>query len=85
MEQLAPTLRLTLINHATRPTFSYKRNNVEILALYDSGAIVPVWCASEKAFLKAYPEAELDKRNGLIFGIWKGKREILRRIYSKNV
>ncbi|MBR1669446.1 MAG: hypothetical protein IJ695_01990 [Butyrivibrio sp.] len=75
MDQSVPTLQLSLISHAERPTFSYIRNNIEILAMYDSGAVVPVWCASEKALLKAYPNAELDQRKGFISGFGKDKQE----------
>jgi len=75
VDQLVQTLRLNLINSQSRPTYSFSRNGVEILAMYDSGAIVPVWCLSEKSLLKSYPEAILVNETGYISGFGKGKEE----------
>ena len=72
MEQSAPILQLNLINIVKRPMCSFIHNDVEILALFDSGALIPVWCTSEKAFLKAYPEAELINKDGYISGFGEG-------------
>ena len=47
MESLNQTLQLKLINKKTRPSFEYESNGEYIIALFDTGAIVPVWCAGE--------------------------------------
>ena len=75
MDQSVRILRLDLTNLRERPTFSLMRNNVEVVVMYDSGASIPVWCASEKVLLKAYPDATLIPQKGFISGFGKDKEE----------
>lgn len=50
----------------------YKSNDVEITALFDTGAMTPVWCMGAKKFQKAYPDA-IDKNEECdIYGFGKG-------------
>ena len=51
------TLVLKLFNSKNRPSFSYMRNDMEIMALMDTGAETPVWCTGEETFCIAYPDA----------------------------
>ena len=52
------TLVLKLFNRKNRPCFSYVSNDEEVMALLDSGAETPVWCAGEGEFRAAYPDAQ---------------------------
>jgi len=52
------TLVLQLFNRKNRPSFQYISNETKIMALIDSGAETPVWCAGEEEFLAAYPDSK---------------------------
>ncbi|MBR5969207.1 MAG: hypothetical protein IK016_02545 [Lachnospiraceae bacterium] len=65
------TLVLQLFNRKNRPTFLYVSNEEEITALFDSGAETPVWCAGERDFVAAYPDAKRLNWKTKIFGFGK--------------
>ena len=65
------TLVLRLFRRKERPSFQYESNDVKIMALVDSGAETPVWCAGETEFLAAYPDAVRQAWNTDIRGFGK--------------
>ena len=65
------TLVLQLYNRKNRPVFSYTSNEEEVTALLDSGAEAPVWCAGDKDFCAAYPDAKKLDWETKIFGFGK--------------
>ena len=71
------TLRLELFRKLDRPVFSYYSNDVEIMALLDSGSYAPVWCAGEDDFLKAYPHAMKQSWDAEISGFGVGAEKSL--------
>ena len=66
------TLRLPFISGKTRPVFVFYANGNEIVALYDTGAVTPVWSKSEKRLKEAFPLAEEQERTCLLSGFGKG-------------
>ena len=65
------TLVLSLFNKKNRPSFEYESNGFTFTALFDSGAEAPVWCAGEKDFLSAYPDAVKQDWECEIYGFGK--------------
>ena len=69
------TLVLQLFNRKNRPSFQYVSNDTRIMALIDSGAETPVWCAGEEEFLAAYPDAVKQNWNSEIHGFGREPEE----------
>ena len=57
MDQSERILSLKLLNTRDRPFISYIRNNEEIIAMMDTGALTPVWCMGVDKFTRSYPDA----------------------------
>ena len=55
MELSTQTLQIPLIERKSRPMFEYVENGEYILALYDTGALSPVWCAGLGMLKSVYP------------------------------
>ena len=51
-------LSFPLTNTRSRQIFEYKRDNGDILMMYDSGAQIPVWCVGKTLLKVAYPNVE---------------------------
>lgn len=83
MELLEQTLTFKLFNSKSRPSFVFFNNKIEIICLYDTGAVTPVWCMGERKFLKTYPEAIKQNNNCYISGFGQGREECFVYIIPK--
>ena len=72
MGLLTRTLRLPFIRGSGRPVFSLTTNGVEVVVLYDSGAVTPVWAKNERMLKEAFPLVEKQERTCLLSGFGKG-------------
>jgi len=61
------------ISGSSRPIFSFIANGgEEVIAMYDSGAITPVWAKNERVLRSLFPLAEKQERGCLLSGFGRG-------------
>ncbi len=66
------TLRFAFISGSSRPIFELYANGNEVVTLYDSGAITPVWVKDEKKLKAVFPLAEKQERTCRLSGFGRG-------------
>ena len=52
--------------------FKFETNGIKVIALYDSGAVTPVWAKNERMLKEVFPLAEKQERTCLLSGFGKG-------------
>lgn len=73
MASLTRTLRFMFISGSSRPIFSFVANgSEEVVAMYDSGAITPVWAKNERMLRSLFPLVEKQTRSCLLSGFGMG-------------
>lgn len=72
-------LSLPLFNRRSRPQFVYRVNDIEVTALFDTGAATPVWCSGEEDFCRIYTDATKMEQSCEIAGF--GEMPVVASVY----
>ena len=75
MESQDQILSFPLTNTRSRQIFEYKRDDGDILMMYDSGAQIPVWCVGKTLLKAAYPDVKKTDLIANITGFGKESEE----------
>lgn len=72
MSYMLKTLELELSDKKIKPVFhTAASRSISIVCLFDTGAMVPVWCGSKKFFDFVFPDAVLYDKNLTLSGFGK--------------
>ena len=75
MESQDQILSFPLTNTRSRQIFEYNVDGGKVRMMYDSGAMIPVWCNGERMLKMAYPDAVKTDFIGNISGFGKESEE----------